>query len=252
MKKVVSFILSMIFLFSVPCAASADIPQDRIEGLSDAQKAIIGISIDIAIARKEQSEESKQYSYDLGIDLMDLTLEELKQLKALLRGEPESDTLLEGIITGDIPVNAALSHQEAAQESREVGKDPVEGYLSLLKENKINIKVKSVYDNSGSKDVNHNYEIGDSFWIMYYAPEDASLDRITMQVPVLYRPKDEAYIILLQYMLSIGEDEAKDLYETLQYNVIDGSSSIEEDAYTVFYDELGDSFSLYIEERAAK
>ena len=97
MKKLFSLILALLFL---PVIALSEIPYDQLAGLSKAQKTILSFNVDIAIARKENGGNSGMYSYDLNMDLMDLSLEELRWMFDYLHGnadlpdQPKKETIL--------------------------------------------------------------------------------------------------------------------------------------------------------------
>lgn len=98
MKKIIALALVLLML---PVVAGAEISTDKLDGLSEAEKAILLFNVGTAIAKKETGEGGQKYSYHLDMDLMKLPLEELFWLYDYLNGEtdlphdgPQEDTAL--------------------------------------------------------------------------------------------------------------------------------------------------------------
>lgn len=115
---------------------------------------------------------------------------------------------------------------------------PIYDYLSLLKENGIYLKLP---DLSVTKKEDRDYiytEIGKTMNLSYSYWLDGTADNLMMEVPIEYKPKDEALTLMIMSMLSLDHEEAEKLYASLQYNVIDDGSSIELDNYILTYSDI--------------
>ena len=69
------------------------------------------------------------------------------------------------------------------------------------------------------------YIIGDEFEIIYSIRYDGTGDVITIIMPSSYRPMADAMILVLAHMGNMSLDEAKELYGSLHYNMIDYQAS---------------------------
>ncbi|MBR3740606.1 MAG: hypothetical protein IKN04_09135 [Clostridia bacterium] len=120
---------------------------------------------------------------------------------------------------------------------------PISDYLSILEDKGIYISLLEMLITNNRKDYagrEHDYisaKIGESFYLTYLYYLDDSKFSLSLEVPCIYRPIDEALQLLLVSTLSIDEEEAGKLYKRLQYNVIDEWCVIETDQYTITYSE---------------
>ena len=87
-KKIVALLLVLSLLFA---SAFAEISLDMLDALSYAERTILKINLDIAIANKKKGAGGSNYSYQLGIDLMELSIEELQRIRDYISNQPLED-----------------------------------------------------------------------------------------------------------------------------------------------------------------
>ena len=86
MKKLLSVLLALLLLAG---SALAEIPYNRLEGLTEADRTILTFNVNLAIEAKENGDTKEKYSYHLNMDLMDLSLDELLWLFDYLHGNAD-------------------------------------------------------------------------------------------------------------------------------------------------------------------
>ena len=84
MKKLLCLLLALIL---VPITAFAVPSADELDALTDAEKYMLRLNVEIAIAGKKCGSEKPVYSYSLHTDLSTLTLQELQWMLDCLSGE---------------------------------------------------------------------------------------------------------------------------------------------------------------------
>lgn len=98
MKKIMSCILAFLIVLSLPKSVFAEVDLlEKTADLSSAEKTILSILIGEAIQRKYNEDPGEYYTPILNEDLMDYSIEELEQIKAMLQSEPKRDDPLEGL-----------------------------------------------------------------------------------------------------------------------------------------------------------
>ena len=106
---------------------------------------------------------------------------------------------------------------------------PISNFLEAAKEEEIYIPLEKIGVSHREKDEWINFEVGDSFWMLYDKNYDGSEDVFLLEVPLSYRPKDVVMPIFIASVLLIEKADAEKIFRTLQYNVIDGKSVIEKE-----------------------
>lgn len=114
---------------------------------------------------------------------------------------------------------------------------PISDYLSLLEENKIYITLPDLSINEDETRAWIYTKIAEEFYLTYaYFYGEKTM--FSMEFPYSYHPREKATELLLMYRLGIDEEEAADLRETLEYNMIDNSSSISYGESEIIYYEI--------------
>ena len=89
MKKIVVLVLILLL---AACSAFAEVTTEQLDSLTPAEKTMLKINLDVAIIRKENNSVGPMNSYSLGIDLMELSIEELQWMRNYISGEADADT----------------------------------------------------------------------------------------------------------------------------------------------------------------
>jgi len=241
MKKLAAFVL----LICIICAsANADQADDLIATLSETDRASVYIALTNAnLTHKEGNPYIIKIRSREGTAEYTFTEEEYEKLKAWCNGDYKapsseeqsfSDGLSDWEATNkwkqehgyDFPIYGATS----------VDLSPISDYLTLLSENGIYITLPEL-GITHRDDCEWIYStISDpDFYMRYMYYNDGSKYNLSLQVPMSYRPQYEALAYLIVSMLGIEYQEADDLLYSLQYNVIDHTSSIETDDYALDY-----------------
>lgn len=114
---------------------------------------------------------------------------------------------------------------------------PISDYLTLLSENGIYITLPELTISHDHAEYEWIYSTisHPDFYMLYVYYNDGSQYMLSLEVPMSYRPKYEALAYLMVSVLDIDYQEADDLLNSLQYNVIGHASSIETDDYVLDY-----------------
>ncbi len=242
MKKLVTFVL----LICIICvSANADQADDLIATLSKSDRASVYIALTNANLTHKQGN-----PYIIKIRSMEgmveytFSEEEYEKLKAWYNGDykaPRSE---------EQSVFDSLSDLEATNKwkrehgynfpiygSTSVDLSPISDYLTLLSENGIYITLPELvisHDHTEYEWIYSTFSDPD-FWLLYMYYNDGSKYKMLFQVPISYRLQYEALAYLMVSVLNIDYEEADELLHSLQYNVIDHSSSIETDDYELEY-----------------
>ena len=144
------------------------------------------------------------------------------QIQSITERQEEKE--LEDFVTDDFVVYGIIDSELA----------PVVDFLSLLEENGIYIKLPELSVNNKDEYDWYSFKIGDSFWLYYVEYKNSSKISFTLEVPNNYKPKDDAFVLMIVSMLSLSKDEADKIYSSLEYNLIDEESSIETDNYSIW------------------
>lgn len=78
-------LLVVIVILSIQSIAIAEIPYNAIDSLSKSEKHKLLSFIDTVISKKEHGYDSSSYHSALGMDLMDLSIDELKQMRQYMK-----------------------------------------------------------------------------------------------------------------------------------------------------------------------
>lgn len=112
---------------------------------------------------------------------------------------------------------------------------PLYDYLSLLEENNIYLSIPNLLISNNEDHDWISADIGNGFWILYRPYNDGSRYSFLLQLPYSYRPIDEAFPLLLVSTLSIEINDAKEIYRTLQYNIMGETCELKTEDYIVSY-----------------
>lgn len=242
MKKLIAFVL----LFCVICvSAYADQADDLIATLSESDRASVYIALTNAnLTHKEGNPYIIKIRSREGTAEYTFTEEEYEKLKAWYNGDYKAP------ISEEQSVSDRLSDWEATSKwkqehgydfpiygSTSVDLSPISDYLTLLSENGIYITLPELvisHDHAEYEWIYSTFPDPD-FWLLYMYYNDGSKYKMLFQVPISYRPQYEALAYLMVSVLGIEYQEADDLLYSLQYNVIDHTSSIETDDYALDY-----------------
>ena len=113
----------------------------------------------------------------------------------------------------------------------------ISDYLTILSENGIYFKLPELVISHDHEEYEWIYSSfpGTDFWLLYKYYNDGSKYSLLFQVPISYRPQYEALAYLMVSVLDIDYPEADELLHSLQYNVINHSSSIQTNDYELDY-----------------
>lgn len=124
MKKLLSFTVALFLLFVSAttsfAATKIDLASVPLHSLSDAEKCILGITLDIAVAQARKGEPVTGSSWELGIQFADYSLQELEVLQARLSDDTSGDAQT------DTKLQALVYDVKRSAEKHFNGKEPVE------------------------------------------------------------------------------------------------------------------------------
>ena len=241
MKKVFSIVLLLMMLL---CTVSyADQADDLIASLNESDRARFAS----AIARANLTNRKGgpyRFSFDLNGESVDyvLTQEEFDKLLAWKDGKYEAPGNTDSTRGKDMSDLMKMNQWKLDHGydfpiygSTMADLSPISDYLSILADNGIYLKLPELVI-THKEDCEWIYsKVGDFFYLTYVYYNDMSRYSLDLEVPLTYRPRDEALTLLLVSMLDMNYEDAAELYGRLQYNVIDNWCVMETDEYNVSY-----------------
>ncbi len=240
MKKIL-VLLTVISLLSI--SAFADQADDLIATLNDSDRARLSSEIAYAYLTNRKGGPYK-FSLEINGDSVDFVFsqDEFDKLLAWKDGKYEAPGNTDSTRGKDMSDLMKMNQWKLDHGydfpiygSTMADLSPISDYLSILADNRIYLKLPELVI-THKEDCEWIYsKVGDFFYLTYVYYNDMSRYSLDLEVPLTYRPRDEALTLLLVSMLDMNYEDAAELYGRLQYNVIDNWCVMETDKYNVSY-----------------